>query len=391
MHIIKKNFPKQLFFLLLILLLLSLSSCGSNNHIISPLENYDPYLIEYIKINDNSLELKASDPVDLQFYYFNTENNSERYKGYSTDQKSILKNYSVPVSDTDLLYQMNIIVFSDNAYKDTLVFFYSQDLDEEFLKIDFVDVAQGDGALIRTPEGHSIAVDGGYGTYSPSWAPNQDWHGAGQPLMLDYVREVGIDHFSFLIETHRHSDHWGGLADIINAGIRYDYYLSPQYALGYQRGDYLDLDSDVSFQVLNIGYPPDAIDSGVNNTSIVLRVVYGSTEYILTGDGEREVENFLVNSGYNLSANVLKAGHHGSQTSSTTLFLGRVLNQFARIVILSFGTDNPYGHPHNPSRFKYYQTFGTNLPSSSYAGSNYHFDIGSIKTYSDGNVIIVKY
>jgi len=200
-----------------------------------------------------------------------------------------------------------------------------------------------------------------------------------------------VQHFSFLVETHRHSDHWGGLQDIIDAGIEYDYYLSPQYTMGYQRGDFLDLDSEVSLQILNIGYPPEAIGTGVNNTSIVLKIIYGSTEYLLTGDAEREVELFLVNSGYNLSSNVLKAGHHGSRTSSSSVFLAAVLNQFARVVTLSFGTDNPYGHPHSPSRFNSYETFGTNRPASSYAGSNFHFDIGTIKTYSDGNVVIIKY
>ncbi|MBW6515961.1 MAG: MBL fold metallo-hydrolase [Candidatus Cloacimonetes bacterium] len=388
--LIKKGKVTILFSLVLLSFFI-ITSCGSNNSFLSPSANYDPYLIDYINIHNNSFEVKTTDPVDLKFTYFNTYDNKERYIGYTTDSKTGIKTYTVPISSAGILYSMEIIVYSEVAYKDTLVYFYSQAVDDEFLRIDFVDVAQGDGALIRTPEGHAIAVDGGYGTFSPSWAPNHDWNGAGEPLMLNYVQSVGVDHFSYMIETHRHSDHWGGLADIINDGIGYDYYLSPLYALGYYRGDYLDLDSAVSFQILNIGYPPNDAGSGTNNTSIVLKVTYGSTEYILTGDAEREVEFFLVNSGYNLSANVLKVGHHGSNTSSTNVFLGSVLNQFAKIATISFGTDNPYDHPRNLVRFKNYQTFGTNIPSLSYAGSNYHFDVGTIKTFSDGNVIIVKY
>lgn len=391
MTIMTKKFPIYLITSSLIIFLLIMVSCGSNKTLLSPYENYDPDLIASITITDNSFEVISTEPVDLKFTYFNIDEPQERYKGYSTDTKTELKNFSVPISTAEVLYEMSLTVLSQESYKDTLVFFYGQIVDEDFLRIDFVDVAQGDGNLIVTPEGHAIAVDGGYGTYSPGWAPNQDWHGAGQPLMLNHVQEQGVDHFLYLIETHRHSDHWGGLADIMNAGISYTHYLSPQYALGYVRGDYLAIDSEVTFQILNIGYPPDAIGTGVNNTSIVLKVTYGSTEYILTGDAEREVESFLINSDYNLSANVLKAGHHGSRTSSTTMFLSSVLNQFARVVTISYGADNPYGHPHNPSRFSNYQTFGTNRVDSGYAGSNFHFDVGTIKTYSDGNVIIIKY
>lgn len=377
--------------ILLIFSILLLNSCGTGREILAPGDNYDPDLIEQIIITDNSFEIRARNPVDLEFSYVNTDDVDERYKGYSTDAKTTQKNYKVPVSGYDVLYEKSITVYSDNAYKDTLIYFYSGEETVDFLRVDFVDVAQGDGNLIITPEGHAIAIDGGYGTYSPGWAPEQDWNGAGQPLMLNHVREQDIEHFSYLIETHRHSDHWGGLADIMDAGIQYDRYLSPQYTYGYRRGDFLALDSEVSFQIINIGYPPGETGTGVNNTSIVLKIEYGSTEYILTGDAEREVESFLVGSEYDLSANVLKAGHHGSRTSSTSLFMGAVLNQFARVVTLSFGTGNPYGHPHNITRFSRYETFGTNMPGSSYAGDNYHFDVGTIKTYSDGNVIIVQY
>ncbi len=374
-----------------LLIFFLLLSCGSDSSVLSPEDNYDPYLIEELLIDGNSFEITTSRPVDLRFSYFNVENSEEKYKGYSTDISSDYKKFSLPVSNSDLYFEIEIMVISSDSHMDTLLYFYSSEPDTDFLRVDFVDVAQGDGNLIRTPEGHAIAVDGGYGTYSPGWAPEQDWNGAGQPLMLNYVQNEDVHHFSYLIETHRHSDHWGGLQDIIDAGIEYDYYLSPQYTIGYQRGDYLNLDSAVSLQILNIGYPPDAIGTGVNNTSIVLKIVYGSTEYLLTGDAEREVELFLINSGYNLSANILKAGHHGSRTSSTSVFLAAVLNQFARVVTLSFGTGNPYGHPHSPSRFNSYETFGTNQPESSYVGSNFHFDIGTIKTYSDGNVLIIKY
>jgi len=82
--------------------------------------------------------------------------------------------------------------------------------------------------------------------------------------------------------------------------------------------------------------------SGTNNTSIVLRSVYGNTSFLFTGDAEREVEQALLNRGANIGATVLKVGHHGSDTSTSYLWLRQVMPEFA---VISVGTGNTYGHP----------------------------------------------
>lgn len=376
-----------------LLLFLLFYGCGSNNELIVPNLSYDPDLIESIIVSENTFQINTKTEVDMYFTYYNQDDPQERYKGFSSVRQSSASSFSVPVQSADDLYRFFFEVINEYSYKDTVFFFYGAETEDSFLRVDFVDVKQGDGALIQTPEGINIAVDGGYGTYSPGWAPNQNWNGAGYPYMLEYVQNEGISHFNYLIESHRHSDHWGGLADIIDAGIDYDYYLSATNSLGYQRGDYLNLNvpSEVEIQILNIGYPPDAINTGVNNTSIVLRIEYGDTQYLLTGDGESEVESFLLRTGFELSANLLKAGHHGSKTSSTAPFLAKVLNQFAKVVTLTFGTDNPYGHPHNQFRFKDYSVFGTGQPSTPPPAGDFHYNVGDIQTYSDGNVLIIKY
>ena len=83
-------------------------------------------------------------------------------------------------------------------------------------------------------------------------------------------------------------------------------------------------------------------DTDPNNTSIVLRIDYGSTSFLFTGDAERESEQKMLNRGANLSATVLKVGHHGSNSSTTYPFLREVMPQYA---VISVGTGNSYGHP----------------------------------------------
>jgi competence protein ComEC len=298
----------------------------------------------------------------------------------------------LPVEASGIDYTFDLQIITTDTLLDTLLIFTSTDHVYPLLRVDFVDVAQGDGTLIQTPEGHVIVVDGGYGTYIPSFAdPDTDWHGAGYPFMLNYVISENIQHFTYLIETHNHMDHWGGLANIRN---HYDYpfnqQLRPDNTLGYQVGDYLNIDSEVSFQILNIGHPPGNF-SGENNKSIVLRIEYGDITYLLTGDIESPVENYLVNNNFNLSADVLKVAHHGSNSSSTANFLNATLNRNIKIATISFGTGNPYNHPRSLERFSEFDVYGTNLPSNTWDGNNYRFDVGNIKTYTDGNTIIVGY
>ena len=91
--------------------------------------------------------------------------------------------------------------------------------------------------------------------------------------------------------------------------------------------------------------------SDTNNTSIVLKITYGSTAFLFTGDAEREVEQAILNRGADLSATVLKVGHHGSDTSTTYPFLREIMPEYA---IISVGEGNSYGHPtdNNLSRLR---------------------------------------
>ncbi len=363
------------------------------SHTIAIIQYNTESLIVDLTVNDNKLHLTTSKEVELSFNYAAGYYSDKKFNGYSSAVKRINPEIAFPVEDSGLLYTVNLIVNSTDLYQDTTFTFTSTQAEYPLLRVDFVDVKQADGTWITTPEGQFIAVDGGYGSRIPSFAhPNAGWHGNGIPIMLNYVLERGISNFSYLIETHNHMDHWGGLADIRDDGrITYENYLSPDQNLGYASGDYLTINSSVSFRILNIGFPQGIEQSNVNNSSIVLKIEYGDIAYLLTGDAEEPVETHLTHSPYNLSADIYKAGHHGSMTSSKPYFLAKVLDRKNQIVTLSFGTGNPYGFPHQIDRFSAYEVYGTGYPSQSWSGNNFHFNCGHIETYTDGKVIIVSY
>lgn len=359
-------------------------------HQITVLEKEPGALINDLLLHNNRFLMTTTTPVNLTFSYRKESFQGEIFDGYSADVKLTYFDFSLPVEDAGFEYEMILQLKSNSTVKDTTLTFISTASVYPLLRVDFVDVRQGDGTLIQTPEGHSIAVDGGYGTYIPPFSSGY-WTGQGYPFMLDYVINENIGHFRYLVETHNHMDHYGGLHDIKNFGISYDYYLSPDSTHSYTVGDFLNVNSAVNFQILNIDFPPGISTGNENNRSVVLRIEYGDIAYLLTGDIEYQVESYLVDNNFPLSADVLKVAHHGSQTSSRQYFLNRVFDRHAKIATISFGTGNPYNHPHNLNRFASYEVYGTGQPDDSYNGDNFRFNAGDIKTYSDGTVIIVSY
>ncbi len=361
-------------------------------HNITAVEEEVIGLIAEVYILNNRLHLTATEPVSIEFSYFPNFTRGFLYESYRSNTEKSSITVPLPVEAEGIDYWFDLQVFSGEAVQDTVLIFTAKEQEYPLLRVDFVDVRQGDGALIRTPEGEAIAVDGGYGTRVPGFADPAYWNGAGEPLMLNYVIGENVQSFNYLLETHNHMDHWGGLADIRDHyGIPLSDQLSPDNTLGYQTGDFLNINSEVSFEILNIGFPPGVNPNNENNRSIVLRVVYGEIAYLLTGDIEYQVEDYLVGNNFNLSADVLKVAHHGSNSSSTPGFLAATLNRNTKIAILSFGTGNPYNHPRNLHRFSEFDVYGTNLPSHSWDGDNYRFDAGSIRTYTDGYILIVGY
>lgn len=221
--------------------------------------------------------------------------------------------------------------------------------DAENLTIHFLDVGQGDAILIITPDKTKILIDGG--------PDNSILNQLGQ-VMPFWDRQIDI-----MILTHPHADHVVGLVEVVRR-----YQIKEVYGTGviHTTGDYLawlneiksqkipfhpvinpftiNLDHEITLDFL---YPFTDLSNQkveeLNNSSIINMLTYGQTKFLFMGDAEIPVEEELLSSNINLTANVIKIGHHGSKSSSSENFLTAVNPQYA---ILSVGTDNSFNHPH---------------------------------------------
>lgn len=219
---------------------------------------------------------------------------------------------------------------------------YTPNEPEETLSVHFIDVGQADCALI-TFGGSAMLIDGG--------------NVADAPAVIAYLKSQAIQRLDVVVATHAHEDHAGGLSEILDAfvvGTVYapvKEYNSACYrafaASAQKRGGLTLAEAGMSWMLglaeVSVLWPQQPVNTAnTNNTSVVLRVSYGEVSFLFTGDLEADAESELAQSGAEISATVLKVGHHGSSTSSSYTFLRRVLPQFA---VISSGAGNSYGHP----------------------------------------------
>ncbi|MBN2709221.1 MAG: DNA internalization-related competence protein ComEC/Rec2 [Calditrichaceae bacterium] len=228
--------------------------------------------------------------------------------------------------------------------------------DGQKLQITFVSVGQGDGAIIRFPGKEIMVVDGGDRNY---------FNDAGKRYMLPVLSYMNIRKIKYLIGTHGHSDHIGGLISIIESLPVDTLVLSPYVfrtdlhnrlivaaekngvpVVTKQRGDRLPVSRKCRVYIMHPDKAHQRViassGSEVNNSSIVLKIVYGRTGFLLTGDLEKDAEPVLFNYGELLESDVLKAGHHGSITSSSQEFLDFIQPEIA---VISVGRRNRFFHP----------------------------------------------
>ena len=213
------------------------------------------------------------------------------------------------------------------------------------LEAHFLDVGQGDCAIVQC-DGETMVIDGG-----PRFSSAR---------VYNYLRKtLKLRHVEYVVSTHPHVDHVYGLASVLNA-VQADLVLTPvlewdSKAFEYFRmyadrqgapmivpneGDTLQL-GGVVVTVLHCW--PEAVGYGrTNDASIVLRIDYGKTSFLFTGDAEDWSEYMMIDAGADLHADVLKVSHHGSSSASTTEFLKEVSPVYA---VISVGKDNSYGHP----------------------------------------------
>lgn len=221
--------------------------------------------------------------------------------------------------------------------------------ENDVIEVHFVDVGQGDAIFIKTGS-KKVLIDGGF----------------PDGKVLNYLNSKNITEIDYVIATHPHGDHIGGLTDVFRSNITVHKVFDPgvshtthfynnfvneiynnniDYEIG-RVGDTLYLGEGISFDFL---HPSNTDGLSLNDASIVNKLTYGDISFLFTGDAEKEAEEQMVArySNNELKSTVLKVGHHGSQTSTRENFLNAVQPEAA---VIMCGKDNDYGHPHLPTR-----------------------------------------
>jgi competence protein ComEC len=249
---------------------------------------------------------------------------------------------------------------------------FSAPIPDGRLHIDFLDVGQGDSALITFPNGETMLVDGGGKVnFNKIYLNNEtedepelfepDTQTVGEAVVSQFLWEKGYSKIDYILATHADADHIQGLADVAkNFHLRaamfgrtpiQDADFAELYVILKKRG--IELVTLSRGDVLSFGnvkiemlYPKEDDSSEAlsdNNHSIVLRLIYGERKFLLTGDVEKEAERELLNTPEFLQADVVKVAHHGSRTSSTQDFINALQ---AKVAVISVGKESPFGHPH---------------------------------------------
>jgi len=235
----------------------------------------------------------------------------------------------------------------------TVIFIWSvifKQASNNILEVCFFDVGQGDSIFIETPNKKQILIDGG---------PDKIILEKLNKAMPFYDRTIDL-----FILTHPDADHITGLVSvleyydvkyILTSGIKNDTAVYKEWRdliekknislILAQSGQKIFLEQDV---ILEIIWPEqssiESFSKPANNASVVSRLVYGDIEFLLTGDIEKKVENYLINQNLNLESDILKAPHHGSKTSSNDNFI-EIINP--QVSVISVGRDNRYNHPND--------------------------------------------
>lgn len=255
--------------------------------------------------------------------------------------------------------------------------------------VSVIDVGQGDSILIYA-DGKSALIDAAEREAADD--------------IIKFIRSKGITHLNYVIATHPHADHIGGMGDVINE-FGADKVIIPRLpdnmtpiTKNYERfltsvkndvGKLTAAKAGNSYELAIIDGTPvtmtiltpvdGAAYSDLNDYSAAVRLDYGNVSWLLTGDLSEEGEKDLINSGADIDVTAYKAGHHGSSTSSGEAFLARVT---PLICVISCGKDNSYGHPHNAAL----ERMGV------YTDKIYRTDrLGTITVYSDGEKMYVTY
>ena len=210
------------------------------------------------------------------------------------------------------------------------------------LIVHYIDVGQADSILVQV-NGKNLLIDAG----------NRD----DGSKVVAYLQKQDVKKLDYVIATHPHEDHIGGMSDVIKKYPIVDFYapkktnntkvfenminaLNGKKIKTAKAGVELDLGENVKCEML----APNSSDyDDLNDYSAVVKLTYGDKKFLFMGDAEKLSEKEMLNNNLDLSCDVLKAGHHGSSTSSSKEFLDK---SSPKIAVISCGKNNDYGHPH---------------------------------------------
>lgn len=220
---------------------------------------------------------------------------------------------------------------------------------KETLSVHFIDVGQADSILITAGD-DAMLVDAGTNDAAET--------------VVDYLKRVGVKRLDYVIGTHPHEDHIGGLDAVIDA-FSVETVIMPR--VQHNTKTFEDVLDSVAAKELKITAPTvgttyelgggyftvlgPSRDHGdeLNDWSVSIKLVFGETSFVMCGDAETGGEADIIATGIDLRADVLKLGHHGSSTSTSDEFLEMVS---PKAVVICCGKDNSYGHPHRETMEK---------------------------------------
>lgn len=253
------------------------------------------------------------------------------------------------------------------------------------LRVDFLDVGQGDSALVTMPDGTTLLVDAGGNTLESA-------RRIGETVVSEYLWWRGLSEIDYVLATHADADHIDGLNDVLeNFKVRGALIArrpaeDPEFAKFSQtlartrtRSETIEAGDIIHFGHVTVSVLwPASGEQSLNNDSIVLRIQFGERSILLTGDIEQATERALLASQKQLHVDVIKVPHHGSKTSSTQNFVNATRPQLA---IISVGRNSRFGHPHKEVVERWQSNGATVLTTG---------NSGTITITTDGNDLTVK-
>lgn len=212
--------------------------------------------------------------------------------------------------------------------------------------VHYIDVGQGDSILIQVNK-KNLLIDSG---------PKSD-----KKKLFDYLSESNLDKLDYVIATHPHEDHIGNMSEVIDDYDVINFYAPKIQSTTKTFEKMIDSLKAKNLKINVLKKGTDSINLGegtkvtvfsptkdsyedLNNYSPVIKIQYGKTSFLFTGDAQKDVEKEILISNEDISADVLKVGHHGSSTSTTKEFLNKVRPS---IGVISVGSDNSYNHPNS--------------------------------------------